>query len=170
MADWRSARSERTRTVGQARSLIVTGPDDLRAWFTGYTVAALVSGLAALRSRPGDVVGYATRVPRLRSFVAPQPGSACRHQMQPFRNGKHSDRYSEKLTDTRIAFTCVGLLLRRGVSRCEWQSPRRPATTPSWTSTLDAGAQCSSKARPPRRAQTVGLDHRVVQPIWVRTL
>jgi transposase len=58
----RSARSERTQTINQARSLIVTGPDDLRARFTGHTVRALVSELAALRPRPGDPVGYATRI------------------------------------------------------------------------------------------------------------
>jgi transposase len=58
----RSARSERTRTAGQARSLLVTGPGDLRARFAGHTVAALVSGLASLRPRPGGTVGYATRV------------------------------------------------------------------------------------------------------------
>jgi transposase len=58
----RSARSERTQTINQARFLIVTGPDDLRARFTGHTVAALVSELAALRPRPGDAVGYATRI------------------------------------------------------------------------------------------------------------
>src|ERR1700691_2174634 len=45
-----------------ARSLIVTGPGDLRARFTGHTVAALVSDLAALRPRPGATVGYATRI------------------------------------------------------------------------------------------------------------
>jgi hypothetical protein len=58
----RSARNERTQTDGQARALIVTGPDDLRARFTGHTVAALVSELASLRPRPGDAVGYATRI------------------------------------------------------------------------------------------------------------
>ena len=58
----RSARSERTQTINQARSLIVTGPDDLRARFAGHTVAALVSELAALRPRPGDAAGYATRI------------------------------------------------------------------------------------------------------------
>jgi transposase len=62
MADGRSARSERTQTVDQARSLIVTGPDGLRARFTGHTVAALVSELAALRPRPGSTVGYAARI------------------------------------------------------------------------------------------------------------
>ena len=58
----RSARSERTQANGQARSLIVTGPGDLRARFAGHTVAALASELATLRPRPGDVVGYATRI------------------------------------------------------------------------------------------------------------
>jgi transposase len=58
----RSARAERTQTIGQARALVLTGPDDLRARFTGHTPAALVSGLASLRPRPGSTVGYATRV------------------------------------------------------------------------------------------------------------
>jgi hypothetical protein len=58
----RSAAGERTRTNGQARALILTGPDDLRARFTRHTPAALVSGLASLRPRPGDVAGYAVRV------------------------------------------------------------------------------------------------------------
>jgi hypothetical protein len=62
MAAGRSARSERTQTNGQARSLIVTGPGDLRARFAGHTVAALVGELATLRPRPGDVAGYATRI------------------------------------------------------------------------------------------------------------
>jgi transposase len=58
----RSAAGERTRTVNQARALILTGPDDLRARFTGYPTAALASGLASLRPRPGSTVGYATRI------------------------------------------------------------------------------------------------------------
>ena len=62
MAAKRSARSERTQTINQARSLIVTGPGDLRARFAGHTVAALVSELAALRPRPGGAAGYATRI------------------------------------------------------------------------------------------------------------
>jgi transposase len=40
----------------------VTGPDDLRARFTGRTVAGLVAELASLRPRPGSTVGYATRI------------------------------------------------------------------------------------------------------------
>jgi hypothetical protein len=58
----RSARNERTQAINQARSLIVTGPDDLRARFARHTVAALVAEIAALRPRPGDVPGYATRI------------------------------------------------------------------------------------------------------------
>jgi transposase len=60
--DGRSARNERTQAVNQARSLIVTGPGDLRARFARHTVTALVSDLAALRPRAGDVPGYATRI------------------------------------------------------------------------------------------------------------
>jgi transposase len=58
----RSAASERTQTVNQARALILTGPEDLRSRFTGHTVAALVAELASLRPRPGSTVGYATRI------------------------------------------------------------------------------------------------------------
>ena len=58
----RSAAGERTQTINQARALILTGPDDLRARFTGQTAAALVAGLASLRPRPGSTVGYATRI------------------------------------------------------------------------------------------------------------
>jgi len=58
----RTARSERTQTINQARALVLTGPDDLRTRFTRHTPADLVAGLASLRPRPGDVVGYATRI------------------------------------------------------------------------------------------------------------
>ncbi len=58
----RSAAGERTRTINQARALLLTGPDDLRARFARHTPAALVTGLASLRPRPGDVAGHATRI------------------------------------------------------------------------------------------------------------
>src|SRR6266702_3234569 len=58
----RSARSERTQAINQARALIVTGPDDLRARFVRRSPAQLIEAIAALRPRPGDVPGYATRV------------------------------------------------------------------------------------------------------------
>ena len=62
MADGRSAMGERTRTNGQARALILTGPDDLRARFAKHTAATLVTAIASLRPRPGDIAGYATRI------------------------------------------------------------------------------------------------------------
>jgi transposase len=58
----RSAGSERTQTINQARALILTGPDDLRTRFARHTVAALVTETASLRPRPGNVVGHAVRV------------------------------------------------------------------------------------------------------------
>jgi transposase len=62
MADGRSARRERTQAVHQARALIVTGPGELRARFARRSAAQLIEAIAALRPRPGDVPGYATRV------------------------------------------------------------------------------------------------------------
>jgi transposase len=58
----RSVAGERTQTINQARALVLTGPEDLRARFTRHTVAALVAELASLRPRPGSTVGYATRI------------------------------------------------------------------------------------------------------------
>ena len=58
----RSARSERTQAINQARALIVTGPEDLRARFAAHATANLVTSLASLRPRPGAVVGYHTRI------------------------------------------------------------------------------------------------------------
>jgi transposase len=58
----RTARSGRTQTINQARSLVLTGPDDLRVRFIHHTTPGLVAELAALRPRPGDVAGYATRI------------------------------------------------------------------------------------------------------------
>ena len=58
----RSARRERTQAINQARALILTGPDELRTRFTGHGTAALAAAIAALRPRPGDVPGYATRI------------------------------------------------------------------------------------------------------------
>jgi transposase len=56
----RSARSVRTQTINQARALIITGPDDLRARFARHTPADLVAELASLRPRPGSMVRYHT--------------------------------------------------------------------------------------------------------------
>src|SRR5215470_5461613 len=56
----RTARAQRTQTINQARALIITGPDDIRTRFTGQTPVELVAELAALRPRPGSMVGYHT--------------------------------------------------------------------------------------------------------------
>jgi transposase len=56
----RTARSERIQTINQARSLIVTGPDDLRARFAGHATDDLAAELAALRPRPGSMIRYHT--------------------------------------------------------------------------------------------------------------
>ena len=58
----RSAAGERIQAINQARALILTGPDDLRARFAGHTAAALAAGIASLRPRPGSTVGYAVRI------------------------------------------------------------------------------------------------------------
>jgi transposase len=54
-----SLRSARPR---RARSLILTGPDDLRARFARRCAAGLAEAIAALRPRPGDAADYAVRV------------------------------------------------------------------------------------------------------------
>jgi len=58
----RSARAERVQAVNQARALIMTGPEELRARFVRRSPAQLIEAIAALRPRPGDVPGYATRI------------------------------------------------------------------------------------------------------------
>jgi transposase len=58
----RSARRERTQTINQARGLIFTAPDDIRARFAKHSTVALVSDMAALRPRSGDAVSYCTKM------------------------------------------------------------------------------------------------------------
>ena len=48
----RSARADRTQAINQARSLIVTGADDLRVRFARHTPTALAAELALLRPGP----------------------------------------------------------------------------------------------------------------------
>src|SRR5271154_6484599 len=58
----RSARNERTQAINQARALILTGPEELRARFAGHRASALAAGITALRPRPGDAAEYAVRI------------------------------------------------------------------------------------------------------------
>ena len=73
----RSARSERTQAINQARALIVTGPEDLRARFAAQATADLVTGLASLRPRPG-VVGRLPHAERLRELGCREESSTAR--------------------------------------------------------------------------------------------
>ncbi len=58
----RSARSERIASINQARSLVFTGPEDIRARYARHSTKVLLAELAGLRPRAGDVVGYTTRI------------------------------------------------------------------------------------------------------------
>ena len=91
----RSARSERTQAINQARALIVTGPEDLRARFTAHGTADLVADLAALRPRPGAVVGYHTRI-ALREL-----GRRGTNQWPACRSSRHLLRASGRVTHRR---------------------------------------------------------------------
>jgi len=75
----RTARAQRTQAINQARALIVTGPDDVRARFTAHGPAELVAELAALRPQPGSMVRYHTLL-SLRELGrrAPVPGRPAR--------------------------------------------------------------------------------------------
>jgi transposase len=87
----RGARCERTQTINQARALVVTGPDDIRARFARHSTIDLVAELAALRPRSGDVVGYATpyRVTGTRSprRVSGRPARSPRRAHRAPRHG-----------------------------------------------------------------------------------
>jgi len=55
-------REVRTQAINQARALILTGPDELRARFAGKRAAGLAEAVAALHPRPGDAAEYSLRV------------------------------------------------------------------------------------------------------------
>jgi hypothetical protein len=88
----RSAAGERIRTINQARALILTGPDDLRARFAQHATAALVAGIASLRPRPGDVPGYATRVALRELGRRGVPGRPARPPRRAHRPPGHRPR------------------------------------------------------------------------------
>ena len=71
----------------------MTGPDELRARFAGHRPARLVEAIAALRPRPGDVPGYATRV------AVPEPGRRARF---PDTQIGHLDGLTGPLVTARI--------------------------------------------------------------------
>ena len=133
----RSAAGERTRTINQARALILTGPDDLRARFARHTAAALVAGLASLRPRPGDVAGYATRVAlrelgRRALFLDGQLGAWM----------SSSSRWSPPAPPA--CSPCTGSA--RAPRRC---CSSRPGTTPGGCAARRPGRTCAASPRSP---------------------
>jgi transposase len=133
----RSARAERTQTINQARALILTGPDDLRARFAQHTAAALVAEISLLRPRPGDAAGYATR------FALRELG----------RRAEFLDDQIERLDDlivTLAAARAPGLMALHGVGprplRCCW-SP--PWITPNGSIPRPPGRTCARSPRFP---------------------
>ena len=147
----RSAAEERTQTINQARALLLTGPDDLRARFTRHTPAALVTGLASLRPRPGDVAGYAVRV-ALRA-CSPCTGSArALRRCCSSRPGITPGGYAAR----RPGRTCAasGRSPRRGKVTRHRLDPGLQGATGSWASCTDA-----SKPAPPLRRS-----HRLAVP------
>ena len=137
----RSARAERTQTINQARALILTGPDDLRARFSQHDTADLVAELAALRPRPGDVVGYATRVAvrelgRRAGFPGDQPGRL--------------DELIVPLVTARAPGLSPSTASARTPPRCSWSPP--PGITLSGSAPRPPGRTCarSHRSRPPQ--------------------
>jgi transposase len=63
-ADGRQAqrRGERTQTINQARALVLAGPDELRARFTGTPRLRSWPGWRRCGPAAGDAGGYATRI------------------------------------------------------------------------------------------------------------
>lgn len=71
MVEKRSARSERTQTITQARAVVATGPDDV---FAKHTTTAFIAELSVTRPHHGEVVGCKTpiaqrEVPRGAEFI-----------------------------------------------------------------------------------------------------
>jgi transposase len=135
----RSARSERTQAINQARALIVTGPEDLRARFAAHGTADLVTDLASLRPRPGAVVGYHTRIAlrelgRRAEFLDSQIASLDA-LIVPLVTG-HAPACSP--------CTASALTLRP----CSWS---RPGTTPNGSAPKPPGLTCAlpPRSRPP---------------------
>jgi transposase len=134
----RSASADRIQAINQARSLIVTGPDDLRARFARHTPAALVAELASLRPRPGSTVGYATRV-SLRELG---------------RRGQFLDGQLERLDELTpssqpappACWPCTASAPTP--PRCSWS---QPATTPGGSAPRPPGRTCARPPRSPRR-------------------
>ena len=145
----RSARAERTQTINQARALILTGPDYLLARFSQHDPSDLVAELAALRPRPGGVVGYATRV------AVRELGLRAE-----FLDGQ-LERLDELIVPL-VTTRAPGLLALYGASapippRCSWS---RQGITPNGSTPKPPGRTCAPTASisspPPERSPGTG--------------
>ena len=132
----RTARAQRTQTINQARALIMTGPDDLRARFTGQTPADLVAELAALRPRPGSMVRYHTLL-SLRELG--RRAQFLDGQLDPPRRADRPAGHRPRPGPARP--------LRRRPGHRRGAAHRRRATTPGGCAPRPPGHTC---ARPPR--------------------
>jgi hypothetical protein len=132
----RSARQERTQAINQARALIMTGPEELRARFAGRSPAQLTEAIAALRPRPGDVPGYATRV-ALREL-------GRRAQFLDAQLDRLDELIGPLVTARRTCWPCTASA--RIPPRCCW-SP--PAITRSGCAAKAHGRTCAALPRSP---------------------
>ena len=157
----RSAAGERTQTINQARALVLTGPDDLRARFTGHTAAALVAELASLRPRPGSTVGYATRIAlrelgrraefldgqleRLDELIAPLVAARAPGLLALFGIGPH---------------TAALLLIAAG------DHPERLRSEAAWAHLCGAAPIPASSGKTVRRRLNPGGDRQANHALW----
>ena len=132
----RSARHERTQAINQARALILTGPDELRARFAGLRPAALAGAVAALRPRPGDAAGYPLRV-ALRGARPPRG--------VPRRLGRPAERADRAAGHRPGAGPAQPARRRPGHRRPA--AHRRRATTPGGCAARPPGRTCA-RSRP----------------------
>ena len=157
----RSARSERTQTINQARALVLTGPDDLRARFAEHTAASLVSGLASLRPRPGNVVGYATRT-ALRELG---------------RRAEFLDGQLERLDELiapLVAARAPGLLALHGIGPdtaalllvAAGDHPERLRSEAAWAHLCAAAPIPASSGKVTRHRLTPGGDRQASHALW----
>ena len=157
----RSARAGRTRAINQARALLVTGPEDLRARFARHSAARLAAGLAALRPRPGDVPGYATRV------ALAELG----------RRGRFLDAQIERLDELivpLVAARAPGLLARHGVGPvtaallliAAGDHPARLRSEAAWAHLCGTAPIPASSGKVTRRRLNRGGDRQANHALW----
>jgi len=157
----RSATGERTRTVNQARALLLTGPDDLRTRFSGHGPAALITALASLRARPGDVAGHATRI-ALREL-----GRRAR-----FLDGQLA-RLDELIVPL-VTARAPGLLALRGVGPhtaallliAAGDHPGRLRSEAAWAHLCAAAPVPASSGKVTRRRLNPGGDRQASHALW----